>query len=843
MKRFFHFPTNCFNRVAYLLLEPNFDLQYIMVNKVSSLPFLKNGGEIGELMRTKDWSNTAVGTPDTWPQSLRTSINLLLNSKFPMFVWWGKELTTFYNDGYRTIAGGKHPDLLGKSGREGWAEIWDDLSPLVDAVFNGQSTWAEDQLLLIDRRGFIEESYFTFSYSPIVDESGTINGLFCAVIETTEKVLAAHKVEQSERNLRATILQSPVAMCILKGPSFVVEIANNRIFEIWGREEAELLNKPIFEGLPEARNQGLEDLLNRVLVKGETINASEQPVQLPRKGEIETRFLNFVYEPFRDLDGTISGIIVVAVDVTEQVLTRHKVEEGELRFRSLADNSPMIVYMVEPDAEARMSYFNKTWLTYTGQGYEEALGRAWDGIVHPEDVQGIFERYVPAFQNKEPYTLPAVRLKRHDGQYRWHLFKGTPRYLPTGEFMGYIGVGIEIHEQIIATEALKESEARANAAIEIARLGTFEINVKKHTIIHSPRSADILGLDPTKQWPYQTFIDAVNPEDQPIRQKALEIAKQTGVLFYEARIIQTDQNIRWVRLNGHFVQPDSEPLIIGTLMDITEERKAAELLELKVEKRTLELALANKALMQSNLELSRSNSNLEEFAHAASHDMKEPIRKVLTFTNRLKLTLRNRLSEKEQYLFDRVENAAHRMGLLVDDLLEFSKVSEKPMEKEEVNLNVKVNIVLSDLELIIEEQNAEIEVGQLPTIKGYKRQLQQLLQNILSNALKYSKPKQTPVILISSRVVFGYDVADKVLPEQKDQKFHLIEIKDNGIGFKQEYADKIFKMFQRLHGKEEYSGTGIGLSIARKVVENHNGFIWAESQLDEGAIFYVLLPA
>lgn len=811
-------------------------------NKVWPLSFLQNGGEMGRLMREKDWNNTDVGTPDTWPQSLRTSVNLLLNSQFPMFVWWGKNLVTLYNDAYRIIAGDKHPHLLGASGRHAWSEIWQDLSPLVESVFNGKSTWSEDQLLKINRHGYLEETYFTFSYSPIVDESGDVNGLFCAVIETTDKVLANRKIQQSENNLRATILQSPVAMCILKGPSFVVEIANDRMYELWGRGSENLLNRPIFDGLPEARDQGLEEHLQKVITLGETFTASELPVQLPRNGNVETIYLNFVYEPFRDGDGSITGVIAVGTDVTEQVLTRQKVEESEARFRMLADQSPMIVFMVEPDAEIRISYFNTTWLTYTGQQFDEALGRAWDGIVHPDDLQGIFDLYVPAFLNRQPYTLPAVRLKRHDGQYRWHLFKGTPRYLPTGEFMGYVGVGIEIHEQKLAIDALRESETRARAATEIARLGTFEINVQKHSIIHSPRTAEILGLDVTKQWPYQTIIDTVHTDDLEVRNKALEEMKQTGDLFYEARINHTDSSIRWVRLNGKYLQSESQPMIIGTLMDITAEKKAAEELEKKVEQRTKQLEITNQALVRSNRELARSNQNLEEFAHAASHDMKEPIRKILTFSDRLKRSLEDKLNETEKQMFGRVEDATKRMGLLVDDLLEYSHVNERPLEMEQIDLNKKVEKVLTDLELLIDEKGAKIMIEKLPIVKGYRRQLQQLLQNLIGNALKYSRPGIPPQISISAKVVYAKALEIEILPEQHDQPFHLIEIKDNGIGFEQHYANKIFGMFQRLHSKAEYPGTGVGLSIARKVVENHKGYIWALSQPGSGSTFKVLLP-
>src|SRR3954447_20033712 len=140
----------------------------MVVREAKELTFLKGGGEMGELMRSKDWSNSTVGTPDQWPQSLKTSISILLNSQFPMFVWWGPDLITFYNDPYKIIAGEKHPKALGESGRKVWSEIWDVVGPLADSVMvDGASTWSEDQILFINRHGYVEESYFTFSYSPV----------------------------------------------------------------------------------------------------------------------------------------------------------------------------------------------------------------------------------------------------------------------------------------------------------------------------------------------------------------------------------------------------------------------------------------------------------------------------------------------------------------------------------------------------------------------------------------------------------------------------------------------------------------------------------------------------
>ncbi len=241
-------------------------------------------------------------------------------------------------------------------------------------------------------------------------------------------------------------------------------------------------------------------------------------------------------------------------------------------------------------------------------------------------------------------------------------------------------------------------------------------------------------------------------------------------------------------------------------------------------------------------DLKRSNAYLEEFAHAASHDLKEPIRKVRTFSDRLKTSLSDRMTDKEADLFGRMQNATDRMTILVDDLLSYSHVSATPLQMEDVDLNEKLRLVLSDLEVQVEEKKAVISIGSLPTVKGYRRQLQQLFQNLVGNALKYSKPGETPHIRINSRTVTGADVPLDLSAEQAGKNYYLIEVRDNGIGFEQQYAHKIFGMFQRLHGRSEYAGTGVGLSIARKVVENHKGCIWAESEPGQGSSFKVLLP-
>lgn len=181
------------------------------------------------------------------------------------------------------------------------------------------------------------------------------------------------------------------------------------------------------------------------------------------------------------------------------------------------------------------------------------------------------------------------------------------------------------------------------------------------------------------------------------------------------------------------------------------------------------------------------------------------------------------------------------MGLLVDDLLSYSHVSAKPHAKETIDLNEKVSKVLDDLELQVQQKNASINIGALPVVRGYRRQLQQLFQNLISNALKYNKPGAAPVVDITSSTVQGSALGFAPGNNSSDT-YHLIEIKDNGIGFEQNDAERIFRMFHRLHSNGEYGGTGVGLSIVRKVADNHNGKVIAESEPGKGATFRIYLP-
>jgi two-component system sensor kinase FixL len=276
--------------------------------------------------------------------------------------------------------------------------------------------------------------------------------------------------------------------------------------------------------------------------------------------------------------------------------------------------------------------------------------------------------------------------------------------------------------------------------------------------------------------------------------------------------------------------------IVGTVLifkDVTERKQA-------------ELALSNKAA-----ELARSNAELEQFAFVASHDLQEPLRKILAFGDRLKAKCaRVNLEEGQDYL-ERMQNAAARMQRLIHDLLTFSRVISRPQQFVPVDLGTVTREVLGDLEMRIEKGKAQVEVDGLPTIEADPTQMRQLLQNLIGNALKFQPAGGTPKIRIEASVfrkpsVTGQTTIIQRRSKEKEdsigEEFCELRVKDNGIGFEEKYLDRIFAVFQRLHGRQEYEGTGVGLAVCRRIVDRHGGTITARSKLGDGATFLVTLP-
>ncbi len=265
-------------------------------------------------------------------------------------------------------------------------------------------------------------------------------------------------------------------------------------------------------------------------------------------------------------------------------------------------------------------------------------------------------------------------------------------------------------------------------------------------------------------------------------------------------------------------------------------------LEQQVQQRTKELLTANDDLLEANNLLTRSNDNLQKFAYVASHDLQEPLRKIQAFGDLLKNELASASSEGLDYL-NRMQSAAGRMSILIRDLLNYSRISNRLDTGKALSLNDVVEEILIDLDLTIAETGAIMSVGALPTITGEASQLNQLFLNLISNALKFRRVDTVPHIQITARTVKAADLATTVKPARFADMYHQVDVIDNGIGFEEKYLTRIFEVFQRLHNRSTFAGTGIGLAICEKVVTNHGGAITAASQPNHGSVFSIFLPA
>lgn len=376
-----------------------------------------------------------------------------------------------------------------------------------------------------------------------------------------------------------------------------------------------------------------------------------------------------------------------------------------------------------------------------------------------------------------------------------------------------------------ANNMLTVTNQASNLAEIVGEYGSWQLNLDTNEYLFSDNEYRLLGCEPQSfKASLEKRLDFVHPEDLKY------VIETTNVMFankelppFTYRIIRKDGKIRYFRGMGRIVENLSgNKTFIGTTSDVTDE------------------VLANKLLEERNRELEANNKELIAFNYIASHDLQEPLRKIETFISRLMDKEFISLSKTGQQYLSKINASSNRMRILIDDLLQFSRTNKSEKTYKVSNLNVLFENAMQELAQTIDDLNADIIKTELPEIKVIPFQIQQLFTNLIGNSLKYSKKNQQPLIKVNSLLVTAKDEAK--LPNNKD-KFYKITVQDNGIGFEQQYAEKIFILFNQLHNKNEYSGTGIGLAICKKIVENHKGYIFAESKPEIGTTITVFLPA
>ena len=407
-------------------------------------------------MRGLDWSKSPLGRPNTWPQSLCTVVGLMLDSKFPMFLAWGPELILLYNDAYIDALRDKHPSALGRPFQEIWREIWPDLLPAVSKALAGQATFFEDMPLLINRKGVDEQTWFTFSFSPIHVETGAIAGLYCACTETTSQVLGKRSHVAENERLKSLFQQAPGYITITRGPEHRFELANDSYYTLVGRRE--LIGKTAREAFPELVNQGFYEILDEVFQTGKPFIGRAVPIKLARaENGLEERFIDFVNQPIRNLQGEITGIFVEGSDVTEAVVTARAVRASELKLRQLANTMPNLAWMANPDGY--IHWYNDRWYEFTGTTEEQMLGWGWKAVHDPTFLPKVVETWKASLVSGESWEL-TFPLRSANGTFRTFFTRAAPLRDENGEIVQWFGTNTDFTEIQNGQDQLRAANER-----------------------------------------------------------------------------------------------------------------------------------------------------------------------------------------------------------------------------------------------------------------------------------------------------------------------------------------------------------------------------------------------
>jgi two-component system sensor histidine kinase VicK len=367
--------------------------------------FLAGGGEMGQLTRSFNWSENVLRSPETWPHSLLATVSLILNSRFPMFLWWGPNLIQFYNDAYRPSLGinGKHPSALGQRGEDCWPEIWPVIKPLIDQVLqDGESTWSEDQLIPIYRNNKLEDVYWTFSYSKVRDDEGEIAGVLVTCNETTQKILSYNAIKEAESRFRSMIEQSSVPMLVTKGEDMIFEEINPAMLQLINRDIS-VKGKPWFVAMPELKDQPIIEQLYHTYRTGEEWTGRQHPVIVKRKGKPDMGYYDISYKPLI-INDEIIGVLQVAVDVTEQVSAFNTIEQARHDLELAIEAAELGTWDLNPKTD----YF-------TGN----ARLKSWFGLPQDEeiDVNNALSAIIEADRENVILAIQKAIAKGSDGNY------------------------------------------------------------------------------------------------------------------------------------------------------------------------------------------------------------------------------------------------------------------------------------------------------------------------------------------------------------------------------------------------------------------------------------------
>ena len=657
-------------------------------------------------------------------------------------------------------------------------------------------------------------------------KSNKVAVLFTDISERkkTEKI-----IQESEQRFKNLVKDASVAIVVLTGAEMKVEIVNKAYANLINSEPNEILGKPLFSIIPDAEEYYLP-LLEKVRLTGEPVQLFDSPYTTNINGKQIEKFLYVVYQPYRDIDNNILGVIAIMYEVTEAVLIRKKIQQSEKKFAAAILAVEGITWT--NSAIGEMIGDQSGWANLTGQSFDEYQGYGWAKAVHPDDALSTIKEWKHAVAHKSIFKYEH-RVKTKQDQWRLFSIKAIPILYDNGEIEQWVGVHTDITEQRRTIEKIKESEERFRTLAQSLPQMVWITDGDGKFEFGSSRWLTYTGVEPGSDGEWEIII---HPEDIDKINAEWEDCLKTGKIYlFDVRIRSKNGDYRWHTVIGEPIINSENKIIkwVGAFTDTHSEKLFKQELELQVKKRTLKLE-------EFNIELESKNKELESFNYISSHDLQEPLRKIQMFSSMLLASDFEKLSENGKDKLKRIGLSANRMQNLIIDLLTYSRTNVNEEKFKMVNFKKIVDDVKDDFREELKIKNAKITLITSCDIQVIPFQFRQLIQNFISNSLKFAKPDQAPVINIRCKTALGKSLDFEKLEPQT--KYCCIMITDNGIGFDEIYKDKIFQVFQRLHDKNKYEGTGVGLSIVKKIVDNHNGFITVKSEINKGTTFTIYIP-
>jgi PAS domain S-box-containing protein len=796
------------------------------IDRPVSSDFLAGGGEMGALTRAHDWSSSPLGKPETWPQSLRTAVRILLNTNHPMFIWWGPELIQFYNDAYRqTMGPERHPSALGQGGRECWAEIWPIIGPQIEQVMRGGgATWHENQLVPVTRFGKLEQVYWTYGYSPI-DEDDGIGGVLVVCRDVTKDHLASAALREREAEL-ARVQQI--------GRIGGLEVDLTTGFR--NRRSPEYL---LIHGLPpEAAHESHEDWVQRIhpedreatekkfrdaVAGGVREYAVQYRIIRPSDGEM--RWISVKSTIERDASGKATRLVGAHSDVTEQVMAEQALRQSEEEFRSLALAVPHHVWTARPDGA--LNWFNPRVYEYAGSSPGELDGEKWGKIVHPDDIPGAVAAWTRAIGSGEAYEVE-FRLRRADGAYRWFLARAVPARDARGEISRWIGTNTDVHDQkLIAGELAELNATLAQRVEEKTRERDRIWNVSQDLLLVADRNGVWRTINPawtkTLGWSDAELLGRTSewlehPDDGGVtRTHIKKLGEAETTVKFESRFRHKDGSYRWLSWTG--VSDSNHNYAVAR--DVTAERAAAE-----------RLKAAEEALLQS-----QKMEAVGQLTGGIAHDFNNLLTGIVGSLDLLQTRLNQGRTDNVTRYINAAMTSANRAAALTHRLLAFAR--RQPLIPKSVDANQLV-VSLEDLLRRTIGETIDLRIvaaDDLWCTLCDPNQLESALLNLAINA-RDAMPDGGKLTISTANARLDGATADT--PALAPGDYICIDVTDTGIGMSAEVAARAFDPF--FTTKPIGQGTGLGLSMIYGFARQSNGHATIDSRPGQGTSVRLYLP-